>query len=323
MSDMSAPGGAPKPDDALPGETREQYEARKRLLEAACSSAEQQQRDLDGLEIVLKDDPAFRTRQAAIVSSLRMLQQGRPSLSDRAGAAFDKWKEPVVQVAYDAAGLVLFSDLNDLPIGDMKHNIPWAFHQTNLPLKKQRIQQASQPPLQPPTDEDHRKKFIDCVEQLLKQTLADGIYSPTAIPKAIFQMGFDESFLAVGAAIGTSFLLRWAGWKLLTGIGQQLIGTISFGRLTLGEVVTAFQGVLSSPQDTISEAFRGVLEQFGVPENLRSAYIAAVANYAYDQLQTVISTIAVTSISIAFGTRLSPFHQEFVDAAGNLVNLKS
>jgi len=319
-------GGYVKPSDAKNNESPEQYIARKKAEEAeekeeahkgeevikgVAGQAEVQLKHISEAPSARATETRFVNRQKEIISSLRMLQPDKASLFSRGGTALDKWKEPAVEIAFDCAGLTMFGDLREMSMEKMKNDMGWVFNISGM-KRGRGVEEL--------TDEQKRLKFIDCVEALLKQTLAEGIYATTAIPRAIFQLGFDNNPGAVVGAIGANFLLRWAGWKLLTSIGEQLIGAISFRGLTLSDVVGLFQEVLNSPKESINAALGSLLNQFGVPEELRAAYIAAVASYAYDQIQLGISTIAVTSISIAFGTQLLPFHNQVVDAAGNLVN---
>jgi hypothetical protein len=295
-------GGVVRPSDVLPNESPEEYMQRK--SQEAVQSAQNSQQQLQALPGNQAAEK-FALRQREIISTLQMMQTGRASRTERTLVALNQWKKPAVQIAFDCAGLTMFGDLREMSMGEMRGAMPWVFESH---------------PQSPPNPEENRKKFIDCVEALIKETLADGINTATAIPRAIFQLGFDNNPLAVGGAIGANFLMRWAGWKLLTSIGEQLIGAISFHNLTLGQVVEGFQNVLMQPQENINAALSDLLGQFGVPEDLRQAYLASIAGYAYDQIQLGISTIAVTSISIAFGTNLLPYHNQFVDAAGNLLD---
>jgi hypothetical protein len=317
-------GGIVRPLGVKQGETPEMYFKRiAREQEAAIEamqestmmnvSARAVQRsvvDVDGNE-ANPQSKEYNDRNKRAIDALKLLQRGRASTVDRTFDALNQMKIPAVEAAFPHIRDVMFGldNLENMTIEEFFEKFEF-------------VKPANFETLQPNQKAEIQAKFIECLERWIKEAIAASINSITAIPKAIYELGFGNPF-ALAGAVGANIFFQWSAQNVLSSVGERVIGAISFNKYTLGQVTESFKALLrlSDPAEIV-KGLDQLLQNYGVSdENLRKAYIDCIKTYSLEQLYTVISTLSVTTLRLGFGTNiLSAGINGFFDRAGTLIN---
>ena len=271
---MSGKGGVVRPDDILPNETREQYEAR---MAAKAQAA----------DIASKDT---ENKQQEVVSLLQALQPKDQSRSSQVQTAVDNVKKPLIDAVSLQLGELFFGILN-MDLSTFESEFRWVIDNDPRPGK---------------SNQEKFDHFTTCVISLHKEAMGASINLLTAAPTALYRLGFNSNPLAVGAAIGTNVVFRYSGYRVLTMLSNNIIGSMTFYRLTLAQVTEAFHKVytLTDPE-TFRNELKNLLLSFSVPEDNVDRYIDYMQSFTIDQLKTLLSTLLLTSVQFGFGTELA------------------